>query len=573
VVASLAAACSRNTSSDPERFSRLTQEFVETSLSFSPVAATGAGFHQHQGAPLDTQLDDFSPASLDRQRQFLQSFRARLAAEADAKLDPQQNADLLILQDQSELALLELDAIRNHRFNPTLYVETLGNGLFQPYLLNYAPLPERIGHIIARMEKTPAFLKTARANLQAAPEIWNRVAIEENEGTISLIENTLPPLVPPDMRPRYEAAAKPALEALRSFNEWLASDLSQRTADWRLGDKNYTRKFQAALGLSVSPNQLLIEAERALASVRKQMLDLAKPGHGLRSSEGDNRAEANRLIREALDRIATKHATPQTYLAQARRDLDVARVFVRDNRIAPLPLRDNLLIIETPEFMRGIYGVGGFSAAPAMQPELGAYYWITPIPTDWPPERIESKLREYNHYGLLLLTIHEAMPGHYVQLEIANLVTPLPRRVLRSVYGNGPYIEGWAVYVTEAMLDAGFRNNDPDLRLTFLKQQLRVISNAILDIRLHTRNLSDEDAMTLMVDSSFQEKEEATAKLQRAKLSSAQLPTYFAGYTEWVKLRDQQRRRLGANFNLFDFHQQALLPGAVPMRALAAILK
>jgi uncharacterized protein (DUF885 family) len=218
--------------------------------------------------------------------------------------------------------------------------------------------------------------------------------------------------------------------------------------------------------------------------------------------------------------------------------------------------------------MRGIYGVGGFNSAPPLQPELGAFYWLTPIPKTWPKERIESKLREYNYYGLKLLTIHEAMPGHYVQLEYANDLTPTPRRVLRGVFGSGPYIEGWAVYATEMMLDEGYLEHSKELRLTFLKQQLRMIANAILDVRMQTMDMKDEEAMSLMLDRTYQEKEEATAKLQRAKLSSTQLPTYYVGYREWKRLRDQSKQ-----MPLAQFHERALKESAVPMRVLSGLLK
>src|SRR5262249_16070988 len=157
-----------------------------------------------------------------------------------------------------------------------------------------------------------------------------------------------------------------------------------------------------------------------------------------------------------------------------------------------------LQVIETPEFMRGIYAVGGFNPAPALEPQLGAFYWVTPIPKDWPQSRIDSKLREYNFYKLKLLTIHEAMPGHYVQLEFANSVEPKSRRLVRAVFGNGPYVEGWAVYATRMMIDEGFLNRAPELELTFLKEELRVLANTIIDIRLHMLNMTDQEALDLM---------------------------------------------------------------------------
>ena len=207
-----------------------------------------------------------------------------------------------------------------------------------------------------------------------------------------------------------------------------------------------------------------------------------------------------------------------------------------------------------------------------LEPQLGAFFWLTPIPATWPKARVESKLREYNAYNLRLLVIHEAMPGHYVQGEFANNVQPPTRRILRAVFGSGAYVEGWAQYITQVMLDEGFLANSPELRLTLLKQELRVDANAILDIRLQTNRMTDEEAMDLMEKSTFQEHEEAVAKLQRAKLSSTQLPTYFAGWRDWLRTRDQVRTAQGASFNLHDFHDRALKEGAVPLPSLARLL-
>jgi uncharacterized protein (DUF885 family) len=290
---------------------------------------------------------------------------------------------------------------------------------------------------------------------------------------------------------------------------------------------------------------------------------LVKPAEG---------ASPDQTVRSALEKIAGRHSTPETYFADARRDLQEARDFVRNRGLVTVPARDNLQVIETPEFMRGIYAVGGFNPAPALEPQLGAFYWITPIPKDWKRERIESKLREYNFYGLKLLTIHEAMPGHYVQFEYANEIQPRSRRMLRGVYWNGPYVEGWAVYATEMMLDAGYLDNSPELRLTFLKQQLRMLANAILDIRLHTMGMTDEEAMRLMIEDTFQEKEEATAKLQRAKLSSCQLPTYYAGWREWTRLKARYQDAKGSDFRLAGFHERGLKAGAVPMPVLGRLM-
>jgi uncharacterized protein (DUF885 family) len=237
-----------------------------------------------------------------------------------------------------------------------------------------------------------------------------------------------------------------------------------------------------------------------------------------------------------------------------------------------LPTNDNLQVIETPPFMRGIYGVGGFNQAPALEPQLGAFYWITPIPADWPQTRIDSKLREYNDYGLQHLTIHEAMPGHYVQLEYANQLQPLTRRVLRNLWGNGAYIEGWAVYTQQMMTEEGYLAGDVGLRFTLLKQLLRSEANTILDIRLHTLGMSDQQALDLMINDTYQEREEATAKLQRAQLSSCQLAMYYSGLHGWLEIRERYRQRHPGDFSLREFHERALHESAVPLPLLETLL-
>src|SRR5581483_2464482 len=316
-------------------------------------------------------------------------------------LNAEERADYEIMSNQVDLALLELGNIQNYRHNPTVYVELLGNALFTPFVLEYAPIETRYRHIIQRLSKAPALFEQAKMNLVDAPEVWNRVAREENDGNVGLIDKTLRAKVPDALKADYDRAAGPALEAIRNFSAYLKDDLSKRTSDWRLGKEKYAQKFAHVLVSGKTLEQVLAEAEAALKDVRAEMAKLAAP----------------MTVQQALDKIAQQHATPETYLDQARKDLEDATNFVKEKHLATLPSRGNLQVIPTPEFMRGIYSVAGFNPAPALEPQLGAFYWVTPIPANWPKERIDSKLREYNRYGLMQITIHEAMPGHYVQFE------------------------------------------------------------------------------------------------------------------------------------------------------------
>jgi uncharacterized protein (DUF885 family) len=572
----LAAGCGRNPS---EQLARMSEEFVTNALTFSPSAATAAGLHVSDKTNLDDLLDDMGPATLDGQRRFYQGFLKRLNKLNTEKLTTEDRADLLILKDQCQLQILDLREVQSHAHNPALYVETVGNALFTPFVLEYAPLPERIRHIIARLQKVPLLLDQGMINLTTSPLVWTHLAMDENQGNIDLVDKTIRDGVPADLRDAYARAAQPALSAMRKFQDFLANNLTARDGSWRLGGDVYPRKFRLTMQGGMESDNVLEAASRDLTKVRARMLQLALPLHRQMApghKDHDDLAgepRENQVIGEVLSHIADDHSTRDSYLDDARKDLEEARSFVQQKHLLTLPAHSNLQVIPTPDFMRGVYTAGGFNPAPVLEPKLGAFYWVTPIPPEWSKEKAESKLREYNRYMLQLLTLHEAMPGHYVQFESAAGVQPSSRRVLRLLYGNGAYIEGWAQYAEQAMLEEGYMNHSPELELTLAKQQLRVIANAILDIRLQMLNMTDREALDLMEKQAFQEHQEAVEKLQRAKATSAQLPTYYVGWNGWLKVREEYRQAQGGGFNLADFHDRALKEGAVPLPALENLLR
>ena len=539
------------------QFEQLVDDFVFGTLALSPTNATGFGYHIHHGIALDDMLDDFSPAGIAASQALLHDIEARIARLDTASLDAEQRADVDIMHDALGATRLELDEIQGYRHNPTTYVELLGNGLYSPYVLHYATATERYRHIISRLNKVPELIRQAKENLQDSPEVWNRVAREENAGNVSLIDTTLRTDCPPEARMRYDQAAATATAALNGFNHWLEDHLQEKPSDWRLGKERYAKKFRLVLATGKTPETLLAEAEADLVKTRAEIARLAAP----------------KTVEQALADVARQHATVATYMASAKQALAAATAFVKTKDLVTLPPNANLEVIDTPVFMRGIYGVGGFNPAPALEPKLGAFFWVTPIPSTWPQARVDSKLREYNESGMQHLTVHEAMPGHYVQGEYANEVQPKSRRLLRNIFGNGPYVEGWAVYSQQLMAEQGYLGDTPGYRLTLQKQLLRVLANTILDIRLQTLGMTDQEALDLMTKNTYQETEEASAKLQRAKLSSCQLPTYYAGYKGWLAVREHYQAKRGAAFSLKQFHESALTQGAVPLPVLDRLLE
>jgi uncharacterized protein (DUF885 family) len=537
-------------------FSQVVDDFVFGSLALSPVTASTVGYHRHHGEMLEDQLDDFSAAGIKAQIKLQRDIEARIE-KLDAKaLNSEERADIDVMHDAIEATRLDIEEVQSYRHNPTIYVELIGNALYTPYVLHYAAAEERYKHIIQRLMRIPELVRQAEQNLSDSPEIWNKVAREENTGNIDLIDGVLRTSCPKPSVHDYSLAAEPAMIALRAFNEFLDGTLAKKTSDWRLGKVYYAKKFSYVLATGKTPDTLLKEAEADLGKTRDEMVQLAAP----------------KSVEQALADVALQHATPHTYMAAAKHTLVTATAFVKAKDLVSLPPNSNLQVIDTPVFMRGIYGVGGFNQAPPLEPKLGAFYWVTPIADSWPQARIDSKLREYNDSGLAHLTVHEAMPGHYVQAEYANDVQPRSRRLLRSIYGNGPYVEGWAVYAQQLMADQGYLSDSPGYRLTLAKQKLRVLANTILDVRLQTEGMSDADAIELMTKGTYQEMEEATAKLQRAKLSSCQLPTYYAGYKGWLAVREHFKSTHGDAMTLKQFHEAALREGAVPLPVLDELL-
>jgi uncharacterized protein (DUF885 family) len=533
---------------------------------------------------LDALLDDVSAAGWAEQRRVYAEFRQRFRTETPvAALGPEDAADWRLIDDQIGQQLLELDRIQNYKHNPTVYVETLGSALFQPFTDDYAAEDVRLGDILSRIAAVPRFVDQAKSQLADSDPIFVKVAVEENDGNVDLIESTIGPAIPKGsaLRARFDQVAPPAIAALKDFSKWMQDDLAKRKTDrtWRLGKELYAEKFRLVMETPVTPEQALADAEEALKKTRAEMLAIALPLHKQYFPDHDEHTglapqeRENKIIGEVLHKISDDHPKRDDLMQTVKDDLTGIRQFIIDKKIVSLKARDNLKVIPTPVFMRGIYSVAGFHSAPPLDPNAEAQYWVTPIDPKMSEERADSKLREYNNWVLKWLTIHEALPGHYVQAEHANEIQPLTRRLARAIYGNGAYVEGWAEYIAQVMMQEGFADDDPRYRISYLKVWLRAIGNTILDIRMQTMNMSDDEAMRFMMSDAFQTRAEAEGKLQRAKLSSTQLPTYFVGTTEWWKVRRAYQAARGKDFSLAEFHDRVLDQGALPVPWVGELVK
>jgi len=564
------------------KFAQLSEQFMHESLELSPVNASQAGYHTYvdhktgKTIALDALLDDMSADGIAKQRAFYAEWRDRFRTEAPiAGLNTEDAADWQLIDDQIGLNLLEFDKIQSYKHNPTVAVELIGNSLFLPLTQEYAPIETRVGQVLDRVSQIPRFLIQVQPYVTDSDPVWIKTAVEENDGNIDLIQTTLKQQIAPgsDLQTRYDQVAPSAIAALKTYSDFLSNTLSKRakTGTWRLGRPLYDEKFRLVMETPVTPEQVLADAEREMIDVRAEMLQLALPMHGRMYPDHTDHADLaphdreNKIISEVLYKISDAHPERDQLMSTIQADLAGITKFIQEKKIVSLGPRDNLKVVPTPVFMRGIYSVAGFHSAPPLEPNAEAEYWVTPIDPKMSPAQAGSKLREYNNYALQWLSIHEALPGHYVQFEHLNNIQPERRRLLRSLYGNGAYVEGWAEYIAQVMMDEGFLDNSPEFRMVMRKIRLRVISNAILDIKMHTMDMSDREALDLMMKDSFQTQAEAEGKLQRAKLSSTQLPTYYVGIREWFALRKKYEAAAGKNFNLMKFHDMVLDEGPLPV--------
>ena len=362
------------------------------------------------------------------------------------------------------------------------------------------------------------------------------------------------------------------MKALRGYQTWLETELPKSNGEWRLGKEKFAKKLELELDAGLTADAVVKIAEEEADRVEREMWYVAKqlwaklfPGKSVPPDDATGRRFA---IQTVLAELGKEHGKPEDLVTDARKTVDKIKAFIRDKKILRLPEPDTCKVVEMPEFQRG-FSVAYLNPAPPLDPKADSLYAVAPPPADWSPERVEALLREYNSAMLQVLTIHEAYPGHYVQLAYSNRHPSLVRKVLWS----GSFAEGWAVYTEQMMLDEGYGDGDLSLRLHQLKFYQRAVINAILDNKMHCANMSDEEAMRLLVDRGFQTEGEAVGKIQRAKQSSTQLSTYFVGRTAFYRLRQDVQRKQGDTFNLAKFHEAVLSHGTLPVKYLPELVK
>ena len=546
-------------------FDALAADWLETSLRLSPITATQWGDHR-----FDDRLDDLSPEGWRAKREAAAGFLARLSAIPAEDLTRERQVDRAVLRNSLAGEVWSHDVLAAHLWDPLIHQSLAGSALYGLVARDFAPIEQRLVSATARLSALPALFAQVRATLVPArvPKIHAQTYAGQNGGLGSLIDLILAEdaALDAERRAALRVAADQARTAIAEHQAWIDGTLAPQAAgEWRLGPELYDAKLRFALDSDLTRAQIKADAERALAEVRARMYVLSRQilagRAGAPPTPDDAGAEAQQAaIAAALEVVYADRATPETLIEVAQAKLDAAIAFVAAHPIVTPPTEPVQLVL-TPEFQRGV-AVAYCDPPGPLDRDLPTFYKLSPIPEDWSAEQAESFLREYNNWTLEGLTVHEGTPGHYLQLAHSNRHPS----VLRSVLWSGTFVEGWACYAQDVMVAAGHRDGDPLYELANLKFLLRVITNAILDIGVHTEGWDEARAMHLMTHDAFQQEREAAGKWTRARVSSAQLPTYFVGWEEHWALRREAQEKAGAAFDMKAYHDRLLSFGSPPVR-------
>lgn len=548
-----------------QRFDQFVETFIQAALDRSPEWAIYQG-HYEQAGQMTIPDAAWRQAELD----YMDGLLAQLAAIDRDRLSADRGTDHDLLSNRFRSSRFYIDELRAWAWQPSQY--NVAGPLSLLLNTEFAPLEERLELVSQRLAQVPAYYRAARLNLDHPSLEHTELALGQSLGTLGVLE---------DIRARADeagladdldgllddarAAVTHWMSELESLQEELVRTGTARS--FRLGGALYEKKFrhdiQAGFGAEELYRRALAEKERLLQAMDGHARSLWSQYFSGQPLPADRLERIGRMI----DRLSDDHGTVEEFVENIRRQIPELEAFVREVDLLDQDPDKPLIVRETPEYMRGTGAIASVSAPGPFNPGANTYYNVTPLES-YGEELAASYLREYNNWMVQILNIHEAIPGHYTQLVHANKSPSL----VKSLFGNGAMIEGWAVYSERAMLEAGWGNHAPELQLMHGKWLLRVVHNTILDYAVHVLGMEQDEALRLMRQEAFQEESEATQKWRRITLTQVQLTSYYAGYAAIVDLRQQLANVQGDAFNIKDFHNEFLSYGSAPVASIARMM-
>ena len=512
-------------------------------------------------------------ARRDRTKAFYQRQLAALGQFEPASLAASQRVELAMLKGRFERSLWELETFRSWQWQPSTY--NVANGIDLLVTTEYAPPDTRLRHVMARLERIPAYYAAARANIADPTLEHTQLAILQNRGALTVLGPELMKRVDGSglsgaekslFAQRLQAAREAIGEYISYCGVLEAKLASGRARSFRIGKELYEQKFHHDIQSGFTAAELYARAVAEKAALHDSMEKLARQVWRRYMGNAPMPSDRLVLIRNVMDELSKRHVARDDFVPAVRRQIAELETFVRTKDLLDQDPTRPLIVRETPQYLRGIAGAS-ISAPGPLNPTANTYYNVTPL-DHMGADEAESFLREYNDWTLQILNIHEAIPGHYTQLMHANKSPSL----VKAVFANGSMIEGWAVFGEKVMLDAGYGGGTPEMWLSWMKWNLRTVMNTILDYEIQTRGLEREAAMRYMTREAFQQQTEASEKWRRATLTQVQLTSYFNGYAEIRALRDEMRAKQGRAFSVKAFNNRFLSYGNAPVRLIRELM-
>jgi uncharacterized protein (DUF885 family) len=552
--------------SQDDAFQKVAHDYVEQYLKANPEQATELGDHRFDG-----ELTDYSSEARAKDLATQKEFRDKLNAIDGSQLTGANNIDFRILKENIDYEIFRAEELKEPEWNPLVYMQSLANSLYLLVARDFAPAEKRIPSLRQRLEKIPGVIAQAKANLQHPPRIHTETAIEQTQGAINLVRTDLAPLLDqaPQTKKDLAALQDKTAAALEDYKKWLQNDLLPRSdGDFRLGAEKYRKKLHFALASDLPMEEIMKRAKADLEQTQTAIYETALPLYKKYFPNADQQsfADKHKVTAAVLDKLAEQHPNDSAVVDYAKKVVAEATDFVKRHDVVSVPNMP-LDVIAMPEFKRGV-AIAYCDAPGPLEKNGKTLFAVAPTPKDWSKERKESFFREYNNYMIRDLTVHEAMPGHFLQLARSNEFRA--PTLVRAIFQSGPFIEGWAVYCEQVMAEQGY--GGPEVKMQQLKMRLRTICNAILDQSIHAGNMSEQEAMDLMTKAAYQQEGEAMAKWKRARLTSAQLSTYFVGVTEHLDLRAAEQKKLGDQFNLKKYNDQVISYGSPPVKYVRKLM-
>jgi uncharacterized protein (DUF885 family) len=503
---------------------------------------------------------------------FINDWLTRFSAVKTSGLASKQRTDLALLVNKLEGDRFRLTTLREWEWNPASY--NVAGPIDLILNTEYAAQPQRLRTLLKRIASIPAYYEAARANIVNPTREHTRLAIAQAPGVQTLLTEVdkvaQASILTPVEKQQYTQRINAALTAVDSYVAFLTEmDKQMETRGrrtFRLGKELYEKKFaydiQSASTAEQTYQKALAAREELLANMDKLSDELWDKNMGSTAKPADRFAKIGMVI----DKLSARHVAREDFVNEIKRQIPVLQDWVISKNLLTLDPNKPLEVRATPAYAAGVAGASIDAPGP-YRPQDRTFYNVTPL-DGATAEAAESSLREYNHWILQILNIHEAIPGHYAQLVYANRSPS----IVKSIFGNGAMVEGWAVYGERMMLESGYGDNAPEMWLMYSKWNLRSVTNTILDYSVHVLGMTEEQAVDLLTRQAFQTRSEAIEKWHRVQVSSVQLTSYFSGYSEIMELREQRKQQLGPRFNLKEFHEQFLSYGSAPVRVIKGLM-